>query len=116
MSESKKINLYDVVLSVESFVSWREKDEGTIELIIPRFKTKWTYNMLKRLGRDPDIHVSLEEHGSAVLKLIDGKRTVKEIVDLLDDHFNHEENYEYRVCKFIEMLHQQRIAKYMIPK
>ncbi len=41
-----------------------------------------------------DIHVRLEEHGTAVWNLIDGQRTVREIIEKLADHFQHEAGYE----------------------
>jgi hypothetical protein len=58
------------------------------------------------------IRIRLEEHGTAVWDLIDGKRTVKEIADILANHFNHEENYEYRIATYVSQLQRQGFVKY----
>ena len=49
----------------------------------------------------PLVHIELEEHGSAVWKLIDGERTVGEIITLLAEHFEHASGYEARVSTYI---------------
>jgi hypothetical protein len=54
----------------------------------------------------------LEEHGTAVWDLIDGKRTVKEITDTLAEHFNQEENYEYRITIYLANLRKQGFVKF----
>ena len=51
-----------------------------------------------------DIHVKLEEHGTAVWRLIDGNRTVQEIISLLTEHFQNEDNYSSRVTAYIMQL------------
>ena len=49
-------------------------------LAYPRFKYEWMRRFLLPKGMSPDIHVRLEEHGTAVWNLIDGHRTVREII------------------------------------
>lgn len=50
--------------------------------------------------------ISLEEHGTAVWQLIDGKRSVQEIINALADHFSAEEEYATRVVTYIRQLHK----------
>ena len=45
-----------------------------------------------------------EEHGTAVWNLIDGHRTVREIISLLARHFGEEENYIPRVTAYVMQL------------
>lgn len=59
----------------------------------------------------PDIHVRLEEHGTAVWELIDGKRTVRQIIEELAEHFDHEENYESRITAYITQLQKDGFVK-----
>jgi hypothetical protein len=59
------------------------------------------------------IRVRLEEHGTAVWNLIDGRRTVTEIVDALATYFNHEKNYEYRIAAYLSELQRQGFIKYL---
>ena len=62
------------------------------------------YPFLLPKGMSPDIHVRLEEHGTAVWNLIDGHRTVREIISLLARHFGEEENYIPRVTAYVMQL------------
>ena len=55
-------------------------------------------------GMSADIHVKLEEHGTTVWRLIDGQRTVQEIISLLAGHFRDDDNYPFRVTKYIMQL------------
>jgi hypothetical protein len=57
------------------------------------------------------IRLYLEEHGTAVWNLIDGTRTVLEIVEILAEHFDDEKNYEYRITTYISQLQKQGFIK-----
>ena len=62
-------------------------------------------------NKSATIHIRLDEHGTAVWNLIDGKRTINEISETLAAHFNCEENYEYRIVTFILQLQKQGFVK-----
>jgi nucleoside-diphosphate-sugar epimerase len=57
------------------------------------------------------IRIRLDEHGTAVWNLIDGRRTVKDIAEMLAEHFQHEEDYEYRVAAHCSQLYTQGFVK-----
>ena len=61
------------------------------------------------------VHVELEEHGTAVWQLIDGKRTVAEIVQELGFHFNYEEGYESRVVTYLLQLQKDGLIRLLLP-
>jgi len=61
--------------------------------------------------KSPMIRLQQDENGTAVWDLIDGKRTIKEIADSLAEHFQHEENYEYRVAAYFLQLYKQGFVK-----
>ena len=65
-------------------------------------------------GMSSDIHVHLEEHGTAVWEQIDGKSTIREIIEKLADHFNHEENYESRILAYFSQLQKDGFVKLTI--
>lgn len=95
--QKDKYNLLDAVpvkgMQVET--TWKD---GLAVLTFPRLRMPW----LRFLGRKmPLVHIELEEHGSAVWKLIDGERTVGEIITLLAEHFEHASGYEARVSTYI---------------
>lgn len=40
------------------------------------------------------------------------ERTIKEITEQLAEHFDHEENYEYRISTYISQLYTNGFIKY----
>ena len=109
----EKINLLDVVpCRAEHILA---ESEGELSVIaFPRFKRAWVRKYLLPKNMSPYIRVKLEEHGTAVWNLIDGKRSVREIIQLLSDHFGDEENYEQRITIFITQLRKDGFIKYII--
>lgn len=108
-----KINLLDVIpCRGEQILT---ENEGELSVIaFPRFKRAWMRNYLLPKGMSPYIRVRLEEHGTAVWNLIDGKRTVREIIELLSDHFGAEEDYESRITIFITQLRKDGFILYRL--
>lgn len=108
-----KINLLDVIPSKSEHI--RTEQVGELSVIaFPRFKWRWVQKYALPKSISPYIRVTLEEHGTAVWRLIDGKRSVREIVTLLSAHFGEEENYESRVTLFIAQLRKDGFIKYLI--
>ena len=93
MATKEKINLLEVIPCRNEHIKAEQEGE-TIVLSFPRFKRSWMSRYLLPKGMSKDIHVRLEEHGTAVWELIDGKRNVREIIEKLADHFQNEEGYE----------------------
>ncbi len=103
MKSSEKINLLDTIpVPSEHIVA--ELVGGYIVLAYPRFKKQWMRRWLLPRHMSPYIHVTLEEHGTAVWKLIDGKRSVREIVGLLAGHFAGDKEYASRVTTYLMQL------------
>lgn len=103
MATKAKVNLLDVVPCHSSHVT-TQKEGDCIVIAFPRFKHAWMRRFLLPKGMSPDIHVRLEENGSAVWEAIDGTRTVREIIEKLAVHFNAEANYESRITTYISQL------------
>ncbi|MDO4163508.1 MAG: PqqD family protein [Bacteroides sp.] len=99
----EKINLLDTVPVRRESIRTEWSGECAV-LAYPRFKRPWMQRFLLPKGMSPYIRVTLEEHGTAVWQLIDGKRTVGEIIDLLAEHFAHEAGYESRVTTYFMQL------------
>lgn len=96
MAAKEKINLLEVIPCRSEHIT-AEREGETIVLSFPRFKYPWMQRFLVPKGMSKELHVKLEEHGTAVWELIDGKRNVREIIEKLADHFQNEEGYESRV-------------------
>ena len=104
----EKINLLDVIPFRSENITAEKGSDGTVTIAFPRFKYEWMRRM------SADIHVRLEDHGTAVWELIDGKRTVRRIIEELAEHFNYEENYESRITAYITQLQKDGFVKLVI--
>lgn len=81
-------------------------DEGLITITYPRYKKNWQVRLLLPKGRKNEIKLDLDTNGSAVWKLIDGQRTVKEILSELEDFGRDQEQFTSRVMMFLQGLIQ----------
>lgn len=108
----EKINLLDVVPARKDSILSR-KEEGCYVLSLPRFKNKWVQKHLIPRRISPYVKVTLEEHGSAVWELIDGKRSVAGIIDALDEYFREEQDYEARVTTFLTQLNKDGLILFL---
>lgn len=111
--KNPKINLLDVVPCKAEHV-FTEKEGELSVIAFPRFKRAWVRKLFLPKHMSPDIRVRLEEHGTAVWSLIDGKRTVREIIACLSEHFGSEEGYDSRITLFITQLRKDKFIKFTI--
>mgnify|MGYP003254414937 FL=1 len=108
-----KVSLLDAIpVRCDHIMTEWEGDCAVISY--PRFKYEWMRRLLLPKSMSSDIHVRLEEHGSAVWKLIDGQRTVQEIISLLTEHFHPDENYASRVTTYVMQLQKDEFIKLKI--
>lgn len=110
MGTKEKFNFLDVVPCRSKQVKTEWEGE-TIVLSFPRFRNKWIQRFLIPKGVSKEIRVALEEHGTAVWEAIDGKRTVHEILEVLGDHFQHEDAYESRVSIYLYQLQKDKFIQ-----
>ncbi len=80
-------------------------------LACPRFRKGWMQRWLLPKGMPADIRVTLEEHGTAVWRLIDGRRTVREITALLAGHFEEDTEYASRVAAYFVQLQKDGFVR-----
>ena len=106
-----KQNLFDFVPFISEHITTEKEGELSV-IAFPRFRSKFMQKYFVPKNKPAIIRVRLEEHGTAVWDLIDGKRTVKEIAEILSDHFQQEENYEYRIATYFSQLYRQGFVKY----
>ncbi|MDR1526597.1 MAG: PqqD family protein [Dysgonamonadaceae bacterium] len=101
-----KTNLFDLVPVISEHITTEKEGELSV-IAFPRFRSLFMQKYLVPKNKPGIIRVRLEEHGTAVWNLIDGRRTVREIGGVLSEHFNHEPNYEYRIAIYLKQLHKQ---------
>lgn len=111
----EKINLLNVIPFRCEHITTGKESDGTVVIAFPRFKYKWMRRFLLPKSMSPYIRVRLEEHGSAVWELIDGQRTVREVIEKLAVHFHEEENYESRITTYILRLQKDGFIRLLYP-
>ncbi|MDR0437323.1 MAG: PqqD family protein [Bacteroidales bacterium] len=107
---SKKQNLFDLIPEIDERLTTEKEGELSV-IAFPRFRNKFVQKYLVPKNKSAIVRVRLDEHGTAVWKLIDGHRTVGKIAEMLAERFNHEENYEYRIAQFVAQLYKQGFLK-----
>jgi hypothetical protein len=105
-----KQNLFDLIPQISERITTEKEGELSV-ITFPRFRNKFLLFFVPK-SKSQIIRIRLEEHGTAVWNLIDGRRTVKSICDALAERFNHEENYEYRIAKYFSYLQKSGFVKY----
>lgn len=110
MKADNKTNLLDTVPVPAEHIKAELVGEYMV-LAYPRFKKRWMQRWLLPKSMSPYIHVTLEVHGTAVWKLIDGKRNVREIVSLLAQHFEGDGEYASRVTAYIIQLQRDGFVR-----
>ena len=113
MAAKEKTNLLEVIPCRSEHIT-AEREGETIVLSFPRFKRSWMSRYLLPKGMSKDIHVRLEEHGTAVWELIDGQRTGREIIEKLADHFQREAGYESRISTYLTQLQKDGFIKWIM--
>lgn len=96
------------VRNVQDFI----QDDEKITLLIPKFRSRWMRDFMVPGNRSKFIRIHLDEAGSKVWQLIDGKRNVGEICTMLDGlpsrevHSN--DTDQIRLTKFLSHLYRNR--------
>jgi len=106
---SEKQNLFDLIPEIDERITTENGGE-LIVVTFPRFRSNFIQKYLVR-EKSKVVRVRLDANGTAVWKLIDGKRSVTQIAEALGEHFQREERYEYRVAEFVSQLYGQGFVK-----
>jgi hypothetical protein len=84
-------------------------DDNLVTILIPKFQSKFAQQFINPRMKSSVIKLKLDELGSAVWLLIDGKRTVDKIAQLLLEKFGNKiEPVNERLTKFLTGLYEQR--------
>lgn len=111
-SKNKKINLLDTI-PVHLDCVHTEWEDGCTTLVLPRFRKAWMQKWFLPKAFSPYVRIRLEEHGTAVWGLIDGQRSVHDIIGLLESHFEGDESYPTRVAAYLLQLQRDGFIKLM---
>lgn len=115
MSKKKKTrNLLEMIPSLPERIG-TIYENSLASIVFPRFKQAWIAKLFLSKSKKNEIRVKLDENGTKVWSLIDGKRNVKEILHILSGNNAKEENYEQRVILFLQQLHRNGFLKFSTP-
>ena len=110
----KQANFLD--LRPVKVLSHELRDDGGINLLMPRFKNRVNSALFQPPSKDKIIFIKLDRFGGHTWLLIDGVSTVTEICEKLKEQFPGElepvEETEDRVTKFLSLLYQQRYISF----
>lgn len=94
-------------------VEWKKINENQIILFSPKSKYKWIRSLIKRINIDPFYKVHLDEYGSCLWQLIDGKQTVYELCNHLKEKYGSQVEPVYeRGCILIKTMAANEFIKY----
>lgn len=98
----------DIVFTVREGLAWRRLDDGIVELDM---ENKGFFNSIaQKFFKRPRIsHISLDEYGSALWLSLDGKATVNDVLQKMQEKFPDEsEKMLNRVVQFLTTLELHR--------
>ena len=92
-------------------IQWKTDEKGLVTLEIEN--TGVMKRITQKLLKKPKItYIHLDENGSFVWPLIDGKRSIMEIAALVDEHFGEAAHPLYeRLVRFFQVLESYHFAK-----
>lgn len=86
-------------------IKWEEDKEGLVKLKVPKFKSNFGKSFCKLIKKKNYFEASLDELGSTVWKNCDGRKTVEDILKILEKKFFDEKNIDQRLYLFLQQLH-----------
>ena len=107
----KKENYLDYVPVISSRYSWSEEDGVVTVHMVHRGWNHWLAQKL--FGRPRVSHIRLDEMGSFIYPLIDGKRNIGDIAALVKEEFGEEAEPLYdRLTQYMKILRNNEFIRY----
>ena len=104
----QSINWLDLVPVVKESIGTRFNEEGLASIVIPRFKKVWMVKLFLPKNKTNEINLQMDSNGTAVWKVIDGTKTVRDIIKSLAETGvgEKQEQFDNRVVLFIQELYR----------
>ena len=113
MTEQHAVENYLDKVAVKN-IDWGTDDKGKVYLIKEKTRSKWFMKLINLFEKDHYYHINLDELGTRVWNLLDGKRDLYEITLELKKEFGEElAQVEHRVSIFCAMLHRNNFITYL---
>jgi hypothetical protein len=116
----KNVNYLD--LTTVRLMEDRLTDKGKIEILLPRFKSRFWNQVYKNSKKGEYIFIHLDEIGSTIWNSIDGNLSVQTICNEMKekhpDKLQPTEETEKRITEFLSLLYRERYISFreILPK
>lgn len=105
--EKKEGNFLNLIPEINC--QWARDPEGKVYLLVPRFTNPWMKKIALKLGKTERVKIFLDEIGTRSWKLIDGRRTVRDIGRLLEKDMGETVKPVYeRLTEFMSILFRNK--------
>ena len=89
---------------VRAEYEWSTNDEGLVEIKVPKFNSNFGKSFCKVVKKDNLFNAKMDKIGSIVWKNCDGKKSVKDILNIMKKKFSKEENIDQRLFLFLQQM------------
>ena len=111
MRKKQPKNLLDLV--PEQNCPFRERDDGTVEVLTPRYGTNFIARRMASMFKKTPVCIHLDQIGTHTWNLCDGKRSVHEIGNDLHQEFGEKiEPVWERLGMFFKQMETQRLIRW----
>ena len=83
---------------------WHTNEKDKVILKVPKFKSNFGKSFCKIIRKDDVFVANMDKLGSLVWKNCDGKKTVKQILEIIKKEFPKEENIDQRLFLFLQQM------------
>ena len=90
---------------------WTVDEKGLVHIQVPKFQSDIGKRFCRAIRRENTFTADMDELGSMVWKHCDGNHSVKDILEILKDHFGEEENLDQRLFLFIQQMNNLNYLK-----
>ena len=94
---------------------WYKNSEGIVEVRVPKFKSKIGRFFCRLFKKNNEFIARFDCIGSVVWENCDGKKTVREILEVLKSSFPEEKNIDQRLYLFIRQIKHLGYIDYWNP-
>ncbi|HDP94184.1 MAG TPA: PqqD family protein [Candidatus Aminicenantes bacterium] len=97
-------------------LDWKENQEGRVFLLKEKFRNCFMKWLVQKAGKNQFFRIHLDRFGTMAWKLADGKRSIKEIAEVMQTEFGEELlNASERVNMFFVQLAGSRFVAFTRP-
>lgn len=101
-------------LTPQRVVDSTKRDDGRIDLVVPKFRHKWLKKFFMKKLKQPTWRVELDEVGSFVWQNVDGIKNVGKIGKELENEFGEKVEPVYeRLNQFFYMMRNQEFIRFI---